>query len=648
MFLFLLVSDSLCFAQSNTEKAMEEAKRLGDQQNKRDVTKFREKIKKDIHYPREESDGVPRVEELSYYRSGRMEDAAILKAQSDRAGKLVRDGSITRPNYSFDPKRDPTFKRYDEISKKAHSLTETYSGCTEIPVGKEDVTRTKEQSCFVFGKRERVSYSCLLKREVSCSNGNANSSRPYYVADFRTSGDPITIASMAQDRFSIKAQRAGRCQWGRFGVPCCKHFKSQIRFYVDDLDEISHFGFERVGYDDWLDIEVNGSLVFRAIGPHQGTFLAKKGQECEHNRLWWGSHFTAKSYLRQGWNTLAVLNQVKGGGEIDLEMRLERRYSCREKDSYKRECSDGRELLERKKLRSRCVLGPMLRKVRGSPIYRSCWEWKEEYSAFKSPVYTREALCRSLASNGCVQVAARCEDQQPTFCTKQRLTYSCPYQDAARHVTLCGDVLQCQDGPDGNCAEEFKQQFNKDNTEDFKQAATGLSIASEIIKNLDKDDGQAFKGYSRRCGNTSFGASNCCNSSGWAHDLGLAKCNAGEKELGLARESSKAAYVGSYKSGGVIDRRNYEVYCIFPSKLARIIVEQGRRQKGLSFGSARSPDCRGFTLQELEELNFDAMDFSEFYSDVMAKAKAGSTPTSGEAISDIHSKVKGKMQRKSQ
>ena len=194
--------------------------------------------------------------------------------------------------------------------------------------------------------------------------------------------------------------------------------------------------------------------------------------------------------------------------------------------------------------------------------------------------------------------------------------------------------------------EEFKQQFNKDNTEDFKQAATGLSVASEIIKNLDKDDVTTFKGYSRRCGKTRFGASNCCKSRGWANDLGLAKCNVGEKELGLAREANKAIYVGSYKSGGVIDRRKYEVYCIFPSKLARIIVDQGKRQKGLSFGSARTPDCTGFTLQELESLNFDAMDFSEFYSDVMAKAEAGSTPTSVEAISDIQRKVKEKMQRK--
>ena len=42
-------------------------------------------------------------------------------------------------------------------------------------------------------------------------------------------------------------------------------------------------------------------------------------------------------------------------------------------------------------------------------------------------------------------------------------------------------------------------------------------------------------------------------------------------------------------------------YCAFNSSLARIIQEQGREQLGISWGSAESPKCRGFTVEEFQK-----------------------------------------------
>jgi conjugal transfer mating pair stabilization protein TraN len=57
--------------------------------------------------------------------------------------------------------------------------------------------------------------------------------------------------------------------------------------------------------------------------------------------------------------------------------------------------------------------------------------------------------------------------------------------------------------------------------------------------------------------------------------------------------------------------------CCFNSMIARIINQQGRAQLGRSWGTARAPDCSGFTLSELNRLNFGTMDFAEFYDSIV-------------------------------
>ena len=56
--------------------------------------------------------------------------------------------------------------------------------------------------------------------------------------------------------------------------------------------------------------------------------------------------------------------------------------------------------------------------------------------------------------------------------------------------------------------------------------------------------------------------------------------------------------------------------CCFNSRLSRMINEQGRGQIGKGWGSARDPDCSGFTVAQLQSLNFAAMDLTEFYAEI--------------------------------
>jgi conjugal transfer mating pair stabilization protein TraN len=105
----------------------------------------------------------------------------------------------------------------------------------------------------------------------------------------------------------------------------------------------------------------------------------------------------------------------------------------------------------------------------------------------------------------------------------------------------------------------------------------------------------------------------------------LLECNEQEARLALREGARLCHTVGSYCSTcirdpirGCISCTTTTVgKCCFNSLLARLINEQGRAQVGKGWGSARSPDCSGFTVDELQRLDFGAMDLSEFYDSLV-------------------------------
>ncbi|PUX81465.1 conjugal transfer protein [Cronobacter sakazakii] len=62
-------------------------------------------------------------------------------------------------------------------------------------------------------------------------------------------------------------------------------------------------------------------------------------------------------------------------------------------------------------------------------------------------------------------------------------------------------------------------------------------------------------------------------------------------------------------------------YCCFNSKLARIIHEQGRPQlKNFNgWGASGAPQCRGFTPEEFQSIDFAKIDLSEYVEDMVKK-----------------------------
>ncbi len=94
-----------------------------------------------------------------------------------------------------------------------------------------------------------------------------------------------------------------------------------------------------------------------------------------------------------------------------------------------------------------------------------------------------------------------------------------------------------------------------------------------------------------------------------------------EGVLALRRGANLCNYVGSYCSKKVLGwcYERKQSYCCYNSKLAKLINTQGRAQLGKTFGSAKAPDCSGFSPGELAGLDFSLMDFTEFIKDIQPK-----------------------------
>jgi conjugal transfer mating pair stabilization protein TraN len=112
---------------------------------------------------------------------------------------------------------------------------------------------------------------------------------------------------------------------------------------------------------------------------------------------------------------------------------------------------------------------------------------------------------------------------------------------------------------------------------------------------------------------------------GWGKNANLCRCSGGEKGLALKREKGLCHLVGTYCSrkdsvfGQCLEKKTN--FCCFGSKLARIFQEQGRKQLGIDWGSANSPNCRPLTLDELKSLDFSKFDMEELFDALLSKGK---------------------------
>lgn len=277
--------------------------------------------------------------------------------------------------------------------------------------------------------------------------------------------------------------------------------------------------------------------------------------------------------------------------------------------------------------------------MEGKPwsLTQSCWAYRDKYVTQSAD----NGSCQAYVDNpACTLAARQCAFYSDAgACLHEYATYSCESKTSGK-VMVCGGDVFCLDG------ECDKAQSGKSN--DFGEAVSqlaALAAAGKDVVALNGVDVRAFTGEAKFCRKAVAGFSNCCKAGGWGQDVGLAKCNSEEKALAKAKKNRLTVSVGEFcakKVAGVCLEKKRS-YCQFDSKLAQIVQQQGRDgQLHISFGSSKHPECRGITVDELQRIKFDQLDFTSFYDDLMNNQKI---PDSGVLTQKVKEQIADQLKQ---
>lgn len=274
------------------------------------------------------------------------------------------------------------------------------------------------------------------------------------------------------------------------------------------------------------------------------------------------------------------------------------------------------------------------------PVTQACWKYKDTYMTQAADngtckTYMNNPAC-TLASRTCAFTA-----EDGSGCLHEYATYSCETRTSGQ-VMICGGDTFCLDG---DC--ERAQNGKNNDFAPVVSALAALAAAGKDVAAINSVNVRAFTGSAKFCKKFAAGFSNCCKDGGWGQDVGLARCSSEEKALGKAKENKLTVSIGEFCSKKVLGvcLEKKRSYCQFDSKLAQIVQQQGRNgQLHIGFGKASSPDCRGITQTELQQIRFDKLDFSNFFDDLQKNKKIPDNDTLTKRVrEEIAAQLKNKQ-----
>ena len=279
------------------------------------------------------------------------------------------------------------------------------------------------------------------------------------------------------------------------------------------------------------------------------------------------------------------------------------------------------------------------KKINGFKEKRDCWRRKKMY---KCEGYADKAKsCDKLSqNNNCIiEEEPECKEKHNGWCVNEEIKYGCSKESKIKRIekrirvptfkkedneemrrsVKCNEAIKCIDG---KC---FDITYKP--SEDMGKAA-GILGALKHMK-YDQDSLSIWKGEPKKCGLKSFGAVKCCVSGRGKNILEKLKfstCSAEEKELAeiIIEDEERCHLVGTYRKklfGLIGGWKKFKSYCCFDNRLAKEVNKQAR-EKGLikrGWGEPESPDCRGFTTDELQNMDWDKLKFEFLETEIMEK-----------------------------
>lgn len=289
-----------------------------------------------------------------------------------------------------------------------------------------------------------------------------------------------------------------------------------------------------------------------------------------------------------------------------------------------------------KPVKDKCLKAGEEQIIDGVHVKRDCWLYETRYDC-KNENTTN--TCSKYFNNNCLQVSSDCSRKIGNICTAVKRGFSCAENNCGEKVSVtCGDDIISN--------EIVEKNTYKVTPEDpkFAESITKLAGVKGAISNMPSDFDEntqfIFQGRQMECREYGFfGVKNCCKDNGWGVDLELTECSSSEKELGKLKEEGRVIFVGNNKH----KRKDWEIerndkrYCVFDSKIARLIQSQGRyTQLNIGFGTGKYPNCRGISPKELSKINLDAINFTEAFGDAISmQAKYDKNSLNKKAIQKI-------------
>lgn len=535
------------------------------------------------------------IEDLSSLRtnSSLFKEKVDKEARSNKTTQFVQKSSDSRPEYDINPETDPIIKNRKRLINSSHKITETYSGCEPIKIGefRNDENSRSEFKCYEKSYRQFDQLSCSSVRSSYCSNKDADKLRFFKRSDFVNNQNDLKI------RVSDYGIKIGEKRGFRAGF-MCQLYENVISFNLENDEIVDFMEIVGVHWDDWVEIKINGINVFKQKGKkcEGGTFHSKK------------VNIDLKNYLKKGKNVLHLSNYVAGTGGLLLELRGLKRVKCLKAFKWKRSCDKNINLKEWTIKKERCL------KFDSS---KGCSRRKETWVKEKEPIYKKSSICKSLERKSCYVVSKKCITHD-LFCRKKELTYTCPQKQEEDEVLLCGDELICKDG---ECANDLVDPY--DTEDDFKKATASIALAKDLSKEFSKQKDSIFDGKVKKClekevvRGVSLKTKKCCpfRNGGVLVDLSLHSCNGEEKSLVDDFSNETQFHVGNYSIKKRFTKKYFKSFCVYPSKLAKVIVREARGQLGLSFGSAENPNCEGLKIEQFKKIDFERINLDELYDD---------------------------------
>ena len=248
----------------------------------------------------------------------------------------------------------------------------------------------------------------------------------------------------------------------------------------------------------------------------------------------------------------------------------------------------------------RCTDANSTHVIDGLPIERDCWEETNTFSCASA----QADECAIQREKKCLQLSSRCARMDNNACAVYEQTYNC-FDKVCPAPIPCVKDLFCADG---DCTDHQGTQ-----NDEFAKDIIPLAVVGVAGHEYAQTQASLFSGHVVECKIEILDFINCCSDKGWGKALDIAHCPEEDKALGQAKLNYLVHYLGKYcshKDLGICDEHK-RTYCVFDTKMARIIQEEGRLKQlnGGALGTAKHPNCGGLSIAELQSLDMARIEF---------------------------------------